>query len=237
MHPGNIYVSVDPAELGRYIALDFGIVGTLTDTDRDYLARNFLAFFQRDYRRVASTHLESGWVPRGTRVDELESAIRAVCEPIFDRPLKDISFGQVLVRLFQTSRRFNVEIQPQLLLLQKTLLNIEGLGRQLDPDLDLWKTAKPFLESWIKREVGLAGLIERLRAEAPQWSRLLPQLPRLTANALRAVENQERVLAELAELRRASAQRNRWLAAGVSLLAAIVLMLGWAFLGFRLPRL
>jgi ubiquinone biosynthesis protein len=237
MHPGNIYVSVDPAELGRYIALDFGIVGTLTDTDRDYLARNFLAFFQRDYRRVATTHLESGWVPRGTRVDELESAIRAVCEPIFDRPLKDISFGQVLVRLFSTSRRFNVEIQPQLLLLQKTLLSIEGLGRQLDPDLDLWKTAKPFLESWIKREVGIAGLIDRLRAEVPQWSRLLPQLPRLTANALMAVENQERLLQQLAELRRANALRNRWLAAVVSLLAAMVLMLGWAFLGFRLPRL
>jgi ubiquinone biosynthesis protein len=237
MHPGNIYVSVDPAELGRYIALDFGIVGTLTDSDRDYLARNFLAFFQRDYRRVAATHLESGWVPRGTRVDELESAIRAVCEPIFDRPLKDISFGQVLVRLFSTSRRFNVEIQPQLLLLQKTLLNIEGLGRQLDPELDLWKTAKPFLESWIKREVGIAGLIERLRAEVPQWSRLMPQLPRLLAHALMAVENQERVLQELAELRRSNAQRNQWLAAGVSLLAAVVLMLGWAFLGFRLPRL
>jgi len=234
MHPGNIYVSVDPAELGRYIALDFGIVGTLTDTDRDYLARNFLAFFQRDYRRVASTHLESGWVPAhpGRRAGKRDSrGVRAD----FRSPAEGHLLRQVLVRLFQTSRRFNVEIQPQLLLLQKTLLNIEGLGRQLDPDLDLWKTAKPFLESWIKREVGLAGLIERLRAEAPQWSRLLPQLPRLTANALKAVENQERVLAELAELRRASAQRNRWLAAGVSLLAAIVLMLGWAFLGFRLP--
>jgi ubiquinone biosynthesis protein len=131
MHPGNIYVSIDPADRGRYIALDFGIVGTLTDTDRDYLARNFLAFFQRDYRRVATTHLESGWVPRGTRVDELESAIRAVCEPIFDRPLKDISFGLVLMRLFATSRRLNVEIQPQLLLIQTALLNLEGLGRQL----------------------------------------------------------------------------------------------------------
>jgi ubiquinone biosynthesis protein len=237
MHPGNIYVSVDPAELGRYIALDFGIMGTLTDIDRDYLARNFLAFFQRDYRRVAMTHLESGWVPRGTRVDELESAIRAVCEPVFDRPLKDISFGQVLVRLFATSRRFNVEIQPQLLLLQKTLLNVEGLGRQLDPDLDLWKTARPFLEAWMKRQVGLGGLIERLRTEVPQWSRLLPQFPRLAANALAAVENQERVLTELAELRRTSARRNQWLTAGVLLLAAIVLMFGWAFLGFRLPRL
>jgi ubiquinone biosynthesis protein len=237
MHPGNIYVSVDPAEFGRYIALDFGIVGTLTDTDRDYLARNFLAFFQRDYRRVATTHLESGWVPRDTRVDELEAAIRAVCEPIFDRPLKDISFGQVLVRLFQTSRRFNVEIQPQLLLLQKTLLNVEGLGRQLDPDLDLWKTAKPFLEAWIKREVGFIGLLERLRAEAPQWSRVLPHLPRLAVNALMAADNQQRVLEELAALKRTQAQRNQWLAAGILLLGAIVLMFGFAFLGFRLPRL
>jgi len=236
MHPGNIYVSIDPAERGRYIALDFGIVGTLTDTDRDYLARNFLAFFQRDYRRVATTHLESGWVPRGTRVDELENAIRAVCEPVFDRPLKDISFGQVLVRLFSTSRRFNVEIQPQLLLLQKTMLNVEGLGRQLDPELDLWKTAKPFLEAWMKRQVGFAGLVDRLRTEAPQWSRLLPQIPRLLASALMAVEGQERVLAELRELRRANAQRNRWMAIGAGLLAAIVVMLGWAFLGFRLPR-
>jgi ubiquinone biosynthesis protein len=237
MHPGNIYVSVDPGDRGRYIALDFGIVGTLTDTDRDYLARNFLAFFQRDYRRVATTHLESGWVPRGTRVDELESAIRAVCEPIFDRPLKDISFGQILVRLFSTSRRFNVEIQPQLLLLQKTLLNVEGLGRQLDPDLDLWKTAKPFLEAWMKRQVGFSGLMERLRSEAPQWSRLLPQVPRLAAQALAAVEGQERVLTELAELKRANTQRNRWLAAAVWLMAAIVLMVAWVFLGLPLPRL
>ncbi len=237
MHPGNIYVSVDPADLGRYIALDFGIVGTLTDTDRDYLARNFLAFFQRDYRRVATTHLESGWVPRGTRVDELESAIRAVCEPIFDRPLKDISFGQVLIRLFATSRRFNVEIQPQLLLLQKTLLNIEGLGRQLDPDLDLWKTAKPFLEAWMRRQVGLTGLIDRLRAEAPQWSRLMPQVPRLVANALLAVEGQDRILSELAQLRRATELRNRLMALGVAMLGAIALMFGWAFLGFPFPQL
>jgi ubiquinone biosynthesis protein len=237
MHPGNIYVSVDPAERGRYIALDFGIIGTLTDVDRDYLARNFLAFFRRDYRRVATTHLESGWVPRGTRVDELESAIRAVCEPVFDRPLKDISFGQVLVRLFAASRRFNVEIQPQLLLLQKTLLNVEGLGRQLDPDLDLWKTAKPFLEAWMRRQVGVGGLLERVRAEVPQWSRLLPQLPRLAANALAAVENQERVLARLAELERASAQRNRWLAVGAALLAALVLMAGWVLLGLPRPGL
>lgn len=145
MHPGNILVSVAPETFGRYIALDFGIVGTLNDYDKDYLSQNFLAFFRRDYKRVAEAHIESGWAPKETRVDELEAAVRACCEPIFDRPLKDISFGQVLLRLFQTSRRFNVEVQPQLVLLQKTLLNVEGLGRQLDPDLDLWKTAKPYL--------------------------------------------------------------------------------------------
>jgi ubiquinone biosynthesis protein len=184
MHPGNILVSIAPATLGRYIALDFGIVGTLTDFDKDYLSQNFLAFFQRDYKRVAEAHIESGWAPKETRVDELESAVRACCEPIFDRPLRDISFGQVLLRLFQTSRRFNVEIQPQLVLLQKTLLNIEGLGRQLDPELDLWKTAKPYLERWMNEQIGWRGLIERFKAEAPRYSQLLPQLPRLAHQAL-----------------------------------------------------
>ncbi|HSO45975.1 MAG TPA: ubiquinone biosynthesis regulatory protein kinase UbiB, partial [Rhodoferax sp.] len=143
MHPGNIQVSLDPATFGRYISLDFGIVGTLTEGDKEYLAQNFIAFFRRDYKRVAELHIESGWVPAATRVDELEAAVRAVCEPYFDRPLKEISLGMILMRLFQTSRRFQVEIQPQLVLLQKTLLNIEGLGRQLDPELDLWHTAKP----------------------------------------------------------------------------------------------
>jgi ubiquinone biosynthesis protein len=185
MHPGNIQVSTDPTTFGRYIALDFGIVGTLTEFDKDYLAQNFIAFFRRDYKRVAELHLESGWVPPGTRVDELEGAIRAVCEPHFDRPLKDISLGQVLLRLFQTSRRFNVEIQPQLVLLQKTLLNIEGLGRQLDPDLDLWSTAKPFLERWMDDQVGLRGFVERLKKEAPHWAQILPELPRLVHQALR----------------------------------------------------
>lgn len=184
MHPGNILVSTDPATLGRYIALDFGIVGTLNDFDKDYLSQNFLAFFRRDYKRVAQAHIESGWAPKETRVDELESAVRACCEPIFDRPLKDISFGQVLLRLFQTSRRFNVEVQPQLVLLQKTLLNIEGLGRQLDPDLDLWKTAKPYLERWMQEQVGWRGFIKRVKIEAPQYSKLLPQLPRLVHQAL-----------------------------------------------------
>ncbi|MBJ7421133.1 MAG: ubiquinone biosynthesis regulatory protein kinase UbiB, partial [Rhodoferax sp.] len=154
MHPGNIQVSLEPATLGRYISLDFGIVGSLTEVDKEYLAQNFAAFFRRDYKRVAQLHIESGWVPAATRVDELEAAVRAVCEPYFDRPLKEISLGMVLLRLFQTSRRFHVEIQPQLVLLQKTLLNIEGLGRQLDPDLDLWATAKPFLEKWMGDQVG-----------------------------------------------------------------------------------
>src|SRR5688572_1676117 len=167
MHPGNIQVSIDPATKGRYIALDFGIIGTLTEFDKEYLAQNFLAFFRRDYKRVAELHVESGWVPPHTRVDALESAIRAVCEPHFDRPLKDISLGQVLMRLFQTSRRFNVEIQPQLVLLQKTLLNVEGLGRQLDPDLDLWNTAKPFLERWMNEQVGWRAFAAGLKREAP----------------------------------------------------------------------
>ncbi|HVK94945.1 MAG TPA: ubiquinone biosynthesis regulatory protein kinase UbiB [Noviherbaspirillum sp.] len=186
MHPGNILVSVDPASFGRYIALDFGIVGTLTDYDKDYLSQNFLAFFRRDYKRVAEAHIESGWAPKNTRVDELESAVRACCEPIFDRPLRDISFGQVLLRLFQTSRRFNVEVQPQLVLLQKTLLNIEGLGRQLDPDLDLWKTAKPYLERWMNEQLGWRGLMTRLKEEAPHYNKMIPQLPRLVHQALSA---------------------------------------------------
>ncbi|MBC7686340.1 MAG: ubiquinone biosynthesis regulatory protein kinase UbiB [Bdellovibrionales bacterium] len=200
MHPGNILVSVAPATMGRYIALDFGIVGTLNDFDKDYLSQNFLAFFRRDYKRVAEAHIESGWAPRETRVDELESAVRATCEPIFDRPLKDISFGQILLRLFQTSRRFNVEIQPQLVLLQKTLLNIEGLGRQLDPDLDLWKTAKPYLERWMGEQVGIAGMIERLKAEAPRYTHILPQLPRLVHRALQQAAEPTSVNDELLRL-------------------------------------
>ncbi len=185
MHPGNIQVSLDAATFGRYISLDFGIVGTLTEHDKEYLAQNFTAFFRRDYKRVAELHVESGWVPPDTRVDELESAVRAVCEPYFDRPLKEISLGLVLMRLFQTSRRFNVEIQPQLVLLQKTLLNIEGLGRQLDPDLDLWNTAKPFLEKWMIDQVGPKKLWQQLVAEAPRYAKLLPELPRLMHDFLK----------------------------------------------------
>ena len=185
MHPGNIQVSIDPATFGRYISLDFGIVGTLTEYDKEYLAQNFTAFFRRDYKRVAELHIESGWVPAATRVDELESAIRSVCEPYFDRPLKEISLGMVLMRLFQTSRRFNVEIQPQLVLQQKTLLNIEGLGRQLDPELDLWNTAKPFLETWMLEQVGPQKLIDQLKDQAPRYAKLLPELPRLLHEYLR----------------------------------------------------
>ena len=186
MHPGNIQVSLASETFGRYISLDFGIVGTLTEIDKEYLAQNFIAFFRRDYKRVADLHIESGWVPVNTRSDELEAAIRACCEPYFDRPLKQISLGLVLMRLFQTSRRFHVEIQPQLVLLQKTLLNIEGLGRDLDPDLDLWSTAKPFLEKWMLEQVGPEKLLAQLKAEAPAYAKILPGLPRLLAQYLKS---------------------------------------------------
>jgi ubiquinone biosynthesis protein len=204
MHPGNIQVSLDPLTFGRYISLDFGIVGTLTEVDKEYLAQNFAAFFRRDYKRVAELHIESGWVPAATRVDELEAAVRAVCEPYFDRPLKEISLGLVLMRLFQTSRRFQVEIQPQLVLLQKTLLNIEGLGRDLDPDLDLWATAKPFLEQWMIGQVGPQRLVEQLKAQAPRYAKLLPDLPILLHQYLQRRGNPSDALTAelLAEQRR-----------------------------------
>ena len=191
MHPGNIQVSLEPASFGRYISLDFGIVGTLTQVDKEYLAQNFTAFFRRDYKRVAELHIESGWVPEDTRVDELEAGIRSVCEPYFDRPLKEISLGMVLMRLFQISRRFNVEIQPQLVLLQKTLLNIEGLGRDLDPELDLWSTAKPFLERWMIDQLGPRMFWQQLKAEAPQYAKLIPELPRLLHDFLRQRKGDE----------------------------------------------
>ena len=175
MHPGNIFVEPN----GRYVAVDFGIMGTLSHDDQHYLAGNFLAFFQRDYRKVAELHVESGWVPEGTRVEEFEAAIRTVCEPIFERPLKDISFGLLLLRLFQTARRFDMEIQPQLVLLQKTLLNIEGLGRQLYPELDLWQTAKPYLERWMSDQIGVRSIFRSMRRNAPEWSEKLPELPGL----------------------------------------------------------
>ena len=223
MHPGNIQVSIEAATFGRYIALDFGIVGTLTDNDRDYLAQNFLAFFRRDYKRVAELHVESGWVPAGTRIDALESAIRSVCEPLFDRPLAQISLGQVLLRLFQTSRRFNVEIQPQLVLLQKTLLNVEGLGRQLDPELDLWSTAKPFLERWMGEQIGWAGLVERLKDEAPRYAKLLPELPRLLHAALQPRSDGPQLRALLDEQRRTNRLLRALLWAGTGFIAGLLL--------------
>ena len=179
MHPGNIQVATDKVHAGQYIALDFGIMGSLNDTDKYYLARNFLAFFNRDYRDVAVAHIESGWVPIDTNVDELEISIRAICEPIFDKPLKDISFGRTLLSLFQMSRRFGVIIQPQLVLLQKTLLNIEGLGRDLDPNIDLWQTAKPFLKRWMSEQIGWRSVVKTLKKELPYILKNTPQIPRL----------------------------------------------------------
>jgi ubiquinone biosynthesis protein len=223
MHPGNIFVGIDAANHGKYIALDFGIMGTLSDRDKSYLAQNFLAFFRRDYHRVATTHLESGWVPANTRIDELESEIRVVCEPIFDRPLKEISLGKVLVQLFRASRRFNVQIQPQLVLLQKTLLNVEGLGRQLDPDLDLWVTAKPFLERWMEEQIGFRALRRRFFAEAASLVETLPELPRLLHQRLSEPAAASDVA--LKALALAQLSRNRWLATIAVLLTIVVALL------------
>ena len=217
MHPGNIMVAED----GRYIALDFGIMGTLTDVDKNYLAQNFLAFFNRDYKRVAELHIESGWAPAKTRVDELEAAIRSVCEPIFDRPLSEVSFGRVLLKLFQTSRRFGIEIQPQLVLLQKTLLNIEGLGLQLDPTLDLWKTAKPWLERWMSEQVGWRGFIRSLKTEAPHYATLIPQIPRLLHQQL-ASHNIEHIETAFKMMLTQQTQRNQLLGVVAVLLAVLV---------------
>lgn len=221
MHPGNIFVAAD----GRYIALDFGIVGTLTDTDKHYLAVNFLAFFNRDYHRVATAHIESGWVPKDTRAEELEAAVRTVCEPIFEKPLSEISFGMVLLRLFETSRRFNVEIQPQLVLLQKTLLNIEGLGRQLDPNLDLWDTAKPFLTKWMNEQIGWRGLLRTLKHEAPQWATTLPTLPRKLNDALSSA-NSELLISGYIQLMREQKRQN-WMLALIAVLLGALLLKNW----------
>ena len=222
MHPGNIFVAAD----GRYIALDFGIVGSLTDTDKHYLAVNFLAFFNRDYHRVATAHIESGWVPKDTRAEELEAAVRTVCEPIFEKPLSQISFGMVLLRLFETSRRFNVEIQPQLVLLQKTLLNIEGLGRQLDPELDLWDTAKPFLTKWMNEQVGWRGLLRTLKNEAPQWATTLPTLPRKLNEALGSAKT-ELLVEGYIQLMREQKRQNFLLMLIAILLAGLLAKVLW----------
>ncbi|ADZ92688.1 ubiquinone biosynthesis regulatory protein kinase UbiB [Marinomonas mediterranea] len=196
MHPGNIFVDVSNPERPKYIAIDCAIMGSLDDEDKSYLARNLLAFFKRDYRMVAELHVQSGWVPKGTPIHAFESAIRSVCEPMFAKPLKDISFGQVLLGLFQTARRFNMEVQPQLVLLEKTLLNIEGLGRQLYPDLDLWVTAKPFLERWMSEQVGPRRVLDEVKKQAPEWAGQLPQIPNLVFSALTHLSHQEERMAE-----------------------------------------
>jgi ubiquinone biosynthesis protein len=229
MHPGNIFVSPE----GQYRAVDFGIMGTLGEKDKRYLAENFLAFFNRDYRAVADAHLRAGWVPPGTRIEEFEAAIRTVCEPVFARPIKDISFGRFLLHLFQTARRFNMEIQPQLVLLQKTLFNIEGLGRRLYPDLDLWETAKPYLERWMRSHMGPRAFFDALRKEFPKWWAMFPQLPALLHASLQQISEEqaqrEAQVRELEQLRRELRRHQRrvyFAAAGSGLLIAGALLLG-----------
>ena len=242
MHPGNIFVDRAHPDRPSYIAVDFGIMGSLSEQDQRYLAENFLAFFNRDYRRVAELHVESKWVPPDTRIDDFEAAIRTVCEPNFDRPLKEISFGQVLVRLFRTARRFHMEVQPQLVLLQKTLLNVEGLGRQLYPDLDLWETAKPYLEGWMREQLGARALLREVRRQAPKWGETLPALPGLAYEVLklaRSGEMEVRMRAEAierlrAEVRRAN-QRTVLAIIGAALLLGASVTLG--FVGTGLPAL
>jgi ubiquinone biosynthesis protein len=226
MHPGNIFVNASNPQEPQYMAVDFGIVGTLSPADKRYLAENFYAFFQRDYKRVAELHVESGWVPSTTRVEEFESAIRTVCEPIFNLPIKDISFGHFLLRLFQTARRFNMEVQPQLVLLQKTLLNIEGLGRQLYPDLDLWATAKPFIERWMDEQVGFRALLNGAKVNLPKLLENLPYMPNMLHDIMQQTSQhklkmqwESRQLEELRKEMRQSQRINHFLiAAGILIL-------------------
>ncbi|WP_245944339.1 ubiquinone biosynthesis regulatory protein kinase UbiB [Marinospirillum perlucidum] len=227
MHPGNIFVDTSKPESPRYIAIDCGIVGSLSIEDQNYLARNLLAFFKQDYYEVARLHIESGWVGEETRANEFAAAIRAVCEPIFEKPLKDISFGQVLLGLFQTARRFNMEVQPQLVLLQKTLLNIEGLGRQLYPELDLWTTAKPFLENWMKQRVGPRGILLKAKEKLPDWLEQIPELPQLAHESLTQLRSweesqreQRQLLREMRQEMARSRQRNGQVLLGLLLMLA-----------------
>ena len=223
MHPGNIFVAPD----GQYRAVDFGIMGSLSDADKRYLADNFIGFFNRDYRAVAEAHLRAGWVPADTVAEEFETAIRAVCEPIFAKPIKDISFGRLLMHLFQTARRFNMEIQPQLVLLQKTLFQIEGLGRRLYPELDLWETAKPYLENWMREQIGPRALIRALRQAAPKWRQVLPELPTLIHEVLEQqrgqgqAEKREHYQRVEAQLRHQQRSQLLALAGGALLISAI----------------
>jgi ubiquinone biosynthesis protein len=240
MHPGNIFVQIEDPKQPRYAAVDFGIVGTLQPRDQHYLAENFMAFFDRDYARIAELHIESGWVPRGTRVDELEAAVRTVCEPIFNKPLKEISFAQVLLRLFETARRFDMQIQPQLILLQKTLFNIEGLGRQLYPELDLWKTARPVLRRWMLERIGPRALFDDIRTQLPDVVMSLRQLPRLLQTRVREATDAGPETPDLPRLRQQlqgiSRRRERLLAAALLWLSGLIWLatasryvwLGWS---------
>ena len=234
MHPGNIFVSFETPHNPKYIGIDCGIVGTLNKEDKRYLAENFVAFFNRDYLKVAQLHVDSGWVPPDTSVEEFESAIRTVCEPIFQKPLQDISFGQVLFNLFNTARRFNMQVQPQLVLLQKTLLYIEGLGRQLYPQLDLWQTAKPFLENWVKQQMGPAALWREVKANLPFWAEKMPEMPGLLHQYLQqGPKQQAQLLAKLQQVQAQQQHQTKKLAnavlAGCSLLAAVLLLTsGWS---------
>jgi ubiquinone biosynthesis protein len=228
MHPGNIFVQVDDPKNPRYAAVDFGIVGTLQPRDQHYLAENFMAFFNRDYGRIAQLHIESGWVPKGTRVDELESAVRTVCEPIYNKPLKEISFALVLLRLFETARRFDMQVQPQLILLQKTLFNIEGLGRQLYPELDLWKTAQPVLSEWMRERTRPSTILKEIRAHLPDALMSLRQVPQILQTAVRqaaegTAPSVEKRIAELhAAMISKAARRETAVAAGVLWLAGLI---------------
>jgi ubiquinone biosynthesis protein len=230
MHPGNIFVQLDDPEYPKYCAVDFGIMGTLTARDQHYLAENFLAFFERDWRRVAQLHVDSGWVPADTRVDELETAVRTVCEPIFNKPLSEISFGQVLMRLFEVARRFQMTVQPQLILLQKTLLQIEGLGRQLYPDLDLWKTAQPILRDWAADRLSGRNLATEIRRQLPDLSEALRMLPQILQQAVQqAADGNLRIkvdqtgIEELrGELRASARRRDTTMVGAVTLLGGLV---------------
>ncbi len=241
MHPGNIFVQTDDPQSPRYAAVDFGIVGTLQPRDQHYLAENFMAFFDRDYARVAALHVESGWVPRGTRVDELETAVRTVCEPIFNKPLKDISFAQVLLRLFETARRFDMQVQPQLILLQKTLFNIEGLGRQLYPELDLWQTAQPYLRKWMRARTRPRAMLRQIRARWPDTLMALQQVPQVFRTAVRdaaqgglRLQLEDAAVAQLrAEMRHSDSRRDAAIAAAVLWLSGLV----WLAFATRIPWL
>ncbi len=222
MHPGNVFVNATEPSDPTWIAIDCGIVGTLNSEDKRYLAENFVAFFNRDYRKVAQLHIDSGWVPADTSVDEFEFAIRTVCEPIFNKPLAEISFGQVLVNLFNTARRFNMEVQPQLVLLQKTLLYIEGLGRQLYPQLDLWQTAKPFLEDWVKEQMGIKTVLSKIKQNIPFWNEKLPEIPDLIYDFLKHNKDAEQQVAVLKQIKQQQQKSNQQLIRAIVFASALI---------------